>query len=247
MAARILAAVAGVASLLAAVLLVVAGDDPQRVGVAELTPTAGPTAAVSEAPADRSGAPPRPVGDLATAPTPSPTPSPTPAPTPVVEVGTRSARIGDLPSAKVVRPVRLRLPSLDIDVQITRVGVADDGQMQVPVDVDDAGWYRHGPAPGAPGNAVIAGHVDDREQGLGAFHRLVDLGVGDSVEVVADDGTTSTWKVTGRTLVDKSALETRDLFRRSGPPQLVLVTCGGEFDGTVRSYRSNVVVVAQPV
>ena len=56
----------------------------------------------------------------------------------------------------------------------------------------------------------------------------------------------STWTVTARRTIDKEALEADDLFTRTGPARLVLVTCGGEFDADVRSYRSNVVVVADP-
>ncbi len=249
MASRILAAIAGVASLVAAVLLVL-DDGPDDIGAVDLA-GATPAAAVAEAPTPSPSAQETPwsptaARSLEDPPTPT-APTPSPAPTPVIEVGTQSARIGDLEATSSASPVRLRLPALDLDVAVEHVGVADDGQMEVPEDVDDAGWYRHGPAPGQPGNAVVAGHVDDREQGLGAFHRLVDLRVGDRVEVEADDGSSTTWEVTGRELVEKSALETGDLFRRTGPTQLVLVTCGGEFDGTARSYRSNVVVVARPI
>ena len=31
-----------------------------------------------------------------------------------------------------------------------------------------------------------------------------------------------------------------------GPPALVLITCGGDFDRSIRRYRSNVVVTAVP-
>ena len=37
------------------------------------------------------------------------------------------------------------------------------------------------------------------------------------------------------------------LFTRSGPPRLTLITCGGPFLPEFRSYRDNVVVVAEPV
>ena len=37
-----------------------------------------------------------------------------------------------------------------------------------------------------------------------------------------------------------------DLFARTGPSKLVLITCGGEFDRSVRRYKQNVVVVATP-
>lgn len=79
------------------------------------------------------------------------------------------------------------------------------------------------PSPPAPTATV---HVDSRTQGLGAFHRLVDLSVEDDVVVVDDDGDRQAWTVTGRRLVDKDDLAPADLFRRDGPARLVLVTCG---------------------
>ena len=52
--------------------------------------------------------------------------------------------------------------------------------MDLPEDVDRVGWYRFGPAPGADGSAVLAGHVDDAEQGLGVpWPRCATSTVGD--------------------------------------------------------------------
>ena len=36
------------------------------------------------------------------------------------------------------------------------------------------------------------------------------------------------------------------VFDRTGPARLALITCGGEFDEDLRSYRDNVVVLASP-
>lgn len=247
---RLLLATAGAALLVAAVLLVVGDDEPEDVGAFDL--------AASSSPADRTPEPTPAVPSPSPSPTATPaspasatpveatSPTPAPRPTPAVpEIGVRSARITDLAtSERAAAPSRLRLPRLDLDLPVVPVGVADDGQMEIPEDVDEAGWYRFGPRPGEPGHAVVAGHVDDRVQGLGAFRRLVELTEGDEVVVEADDGTTSTWRVSARRTIDKAALEADDLFTRTGEPRLVLVTCGGEFDADARSYRSNVVVVA---
>ena len=72
-------------------------------------------------------------------------------------------------------------PPWGVDAAVDPVGVEPDGQMTLPADVDRVGWYRFGPAPGDDGSAVIAGHVDDREQGLGALAPLRDAAVGDEV------------------------------------------------------------------
>jgi LPXTG-site transpeptidase (sortase) family protein len=159
---------------------------------------------------------------------------------------TRSARIADLEAQSAAAPGRLIIPSIGVRAPVVPIGVEDDGEMEVPADVRDVGWYRHGPAPGEPGATVIAGHVDSREQGAGAFFDLRKLKVGARVKVVDETGRTRHFDVVARRTYDKSRLPIDDLFAREGRSQLVLITCGGDFDTAARSYRSNVVVYAQP-
>ena len=117
--------------------------------------------------------------------------------------------------------------------------------MAIPHDVRTVGWYRFGVGPGAPsGSAVLAGHVDDRIQGDGAFHRLAHLVVGDAVQVTLADGTVLTYRVTAVAHVAKAALPAGQVFARDGPPRLTLVTCGGDFDRAVGGYVDNVIVTA---
>jgi sortase (surface protein transpeptidase) len=149
--------------------------------------------------------------------------------------------------AEAPAPGRLTIPDLGVDAPVHPVGVAADGQMEIPADVARVGWYRFGPVPGNPGNAVLAGHVDDAEQGLGALAALREVAVGTEVLVTDAAGVTSRWRVVSRQLIGKQALPTEDLFARTGPPRLVLVTCGGPFLAGTGHYRDNVVVVAEPV
>ncbi|MGY1833270.1 class F sortase [Geodermatophilus sp. SYSU D01180] len=169
----------------------------------------------------------------------TPAPAP-PAPGPAV----RDA--APAPAPAVVPPVRLRVPALGVDAPVDPAGVAGDGQMALPGDVARAGWYRFGPAPGAPGSAVLAGHVDDAGQGLGALAPLHSAEPGQEVLVTDAAGATSRWRVVARELLDKQALPVDLLFTREGPPRLTLVTCGGPFLPDVGGYRDNVVVVAEP-
>jgi hypothetical protein len=144
-------------------------------------------------------------------------------------------------------PVRLSVPALGVDSAVDPVGVEPDGQMTVPAEVDRVGWYRFGPAPGGEGSAVIAGHVDSRTQGLGAMAPLRSAAVGDEVVLIDAAGTTTRWRVVSRELIEKQVLPLDRLFTRAGPPRLTLITCGGPFLPEYRSYRDNVVVVAEPV
>ena len=147
---------------------------------------------------------------------------------------------------EVAPPVRLSAPTLGVDAPVDRVGVRDDGQMAIPEDVDRIGWYRFGPAPGGAGSAVLAGHVDDADQGLGVLARLRTAEPGDVLRVTDAEGTTTRWRVVSRDVIRKRALPLDRLFSRDGPPRLTLITCGGPFLPGFRSYRDNVVVVAEP-
>ena len=159
---------------------------------------------------------------------------------------TRSARIADLDVEPSPVPRRLRIPSIDVDAKIGAIGVEDDGELEVPENVRNVGWYRHGPAPGEPGATVIAGHVDSREQGPGAFFDLRTLEVGARVSVTDSTGDDHRYDIVARRTYNKASLPTDKLFSRAGPSQLVLITCGGAFDNTAGSYRNNVVIYAQP-
>ncbi len=195
-----------------------------------------PTAWATTRPPAAAGAPVEQVLD-------TPAPAPTPTPTPGVTV--RDAAPAAVP--EVVPPARVTLPARGLDVPVDPVGTAPDGQMALPDDVGRAGWYRFGPVPGAPGSAVVAGHVDDAEQGLGAMAALREAEPGDEVVVTDAAGAATRWRVTARELLDKQALPVEVLFRRDGPPRLTLVTCGGPFLPEVGGYRDNVVVVAEPL
>lgn len=159
---------------------------------------------------------------------------------------TRSARIADLDVTPSTAPERLRIPSIGVDAKIGAIGVEANGDLEVPENVRNVGWYRYGPAPGEPGATVIAGHVDSREQGRGAFFELRSLDVGARVKVTDSAGDVQRYEVVARRTYDKSVLPTDELFSRTGPSQLVLITCGGDFDSETRSYRDNVVIYAQP-
>ena len=128
--------------------------------------------------------------------TPVPAPAPPVAAAPPVTVPL--PRIAEEPAAPAP-PVRVRLPALGVDAPVTPVGVDDRGRMDVPFDIRTVGWYRFGPGPGATtGSAVLSGHVDDRDQGYGAFHRLGDLAPGDPVAVDLADGGVVSYRVDDR-------------------------------------------------
>ncbi len=73
-------------------------------------------------------------------------------------------------------PTRLEIPRLDVKMSIQPVGVAGDGEMALPGDPADLGWYAYGPRPGdAEGATVLAAHLDYPGYGTGPLAAAEEL------------------------------------------------------------------------
>ncbi|MEU4691437.1 class F sortase [Actinoplanes sp. NPDC023714] len=143
-------------------------------------------------------------------------------------------------------PVRVRIPALGVSSRLQWLGVLADGTVAVPDDPGIAGWWRDGPRPGEPGPAVILGHVDSRT-GPGVFVALAGAAAGTSVLVDRSDGSTVTFRISGVSRVDKDEFPTGLVYAPTLDATLRLVTCGGGFDRSRRSYRDNVIAYAELV
>jgi hypothetical protein len=142
-------------------------------------------------------------------------------------------------------PVRISIPAIGVSAAVVRLGLKRDGTLEVP-DFDVTGWYAGGPAPGETGPAVIAGHIDSH-RGPAVFHRLRELRPGQEVTVARRDGSSVRFAVDGVAQYPKDAFPTEAVFGPAPEPLLRLITCGGAFDRSRRSYRDNVVVTARLV
>lgn len=150
-----------------------------------------------------------------------------------------------VPAARAVAtPAALRIDAIGLDTDLTRIGVDDAGALVPPADFEQAGWFAAGPAPGEVGPAVLAGHVDDR-RGPGVFFRLEELGPGDRVQVTRSDGTVVEFVVSRVAAYPKDDFATDEVYGPTTGAELRLITCGGTFDRSRRSYTDNVVVYAR--
>lgn len=156
---------------------------------------------------------------------------------PPAAVTTLAPRAGD-----VGRPTELIIPAIGVRERLQPVGLKPDGAMQTP-DSGDAGWYRLGPRPGAPGPAVVLAHVHGR-YGDDVFTRLHELEPGDRVTVRRTDGA-STFVVESQELVAKERLPYDRIWNDSERPLLRLITCGGKPDPDTGRYPANTIVYAR--
>jgi hypothetical protein len=142
-------------------------------------------------------------------------------------------------------PALVSVEALGIAAPVQPVGLGEVGELIIPASPMDVGWFQGGSVPGEAGVALLSSHIDTRTEGRGVFAGLTRLVAGDTIRITTADGTEQVWVVIARTQHRKDDLP-EELFARSGAPLLALVTCGGPFDQTVRSYRDNVIVWAEP-
>ncbi|MCY1145163.1 class F sortase [Actinoplanes sp. Pm04-4] len=149
---------------------------------------------------------------------------------------------GSVAAAPTGPPTRLRIGAIKIDTPLETLRIGGDGALQPPKAFAKAGWYAGGTAPGDTGPAVIAGHVDSKT-GPAVFYRLRELATGDRVDVVRG-GKSLRFTVTAIRWYPKTEFPTEEVYGPTPDRQLRLITCGGVFDRSLRSYRDNLVVYA---
>ena len=143
-----------------------------------------------------------------------------------------------------LRPARVRVPDIGVDADLRRLQLTDDGQIGVPSNPDEVGWYRSG------GPVVIIGHVDSKT-GPAIFYRLHQLSRGSRIDLEMQGGTSKSFEVEEVIETKKSLFPTDRVYRNDAgvgaDAGLRLVTCGGTFDRKTRHYTSNVIVFARAI
>jgi hypothetical protein len=143
-------------------------------------------------------------------------------------------------------PNHLTIPALKVAADVVPVKVTS-GLFGVPTAITKVGWWPRGGTPGAPrGTAVLDGHVDSATSGLGALWPLRSAEVGEQITLRLTSGNTVVYRVSGVRTYIKTALPASLFVGPTGPPALVLITCGGAFDRATGQYSNNTVVYAVP-
>lgn len=140
--------------------------------------------------------------------------------------------------------VAVSIPSIGVDSPLVPLGVDPlSGVLVPPESFDVAGVLAAGTVPGDVGPAIIAGHVDSRA-GPGVFYRLEEMAEGELITVSLSSGPPITFRVVEVAQYPKTAFPTNDVYGPTPEAELRLITCGGDFDPTRRSYLDNIVIFA---
>ncbi len=251
----------------AAVLLSGGGSDSAAEVIVQRTPD--PTAE----PAETATAEPTAEPSVTAEPTAEVTPEPTaeataePGAEQLTDIRDLVARYGDPVDATTAR---LRIPAIGVDAAVGPRTVGEDGEMALPHGPADIVWYDMslwlglGGAPGGGGNAIFSGHVDynarvsyagelgfaDRVpfRGGGVLFDLKQLSPGDIIEVDVQ-GETLRYVVAWRQRIaaDDQPRWSEIWSDDVAVDSITLVTCGGDFNFTERSYVDRWVVRAERV
>jgi len=162
------------------------------------------------------------------------------------QINIKYSTLGLLKEAKVVIPGiphNISIPKIDVNTKVELVGLDESYNMGVPKDVDNVGWYRLGHKPGENGNAVIDGHFDS-QTGPAIFYKLSELILGDKIIVKDDKGKNFIFSVIDKKSYPYNKLPLKDIFGSQSNPQLVLITCSGQFNRSTQNYSDRTVVYA---
>jgi hypothetical protein len=144
------------------------------------------------------------------------------------------------------QPIWVDIESIGVaGAGVRDVGVQTNGELEIPT-ASEVGWYRWSPSPGHAGSAVLAAHIAYNGTD-GVFRHLDDVDVGARVTIGYDDGSVRDFEIVELSQYPKDKLPFDRIFAKDGEPVVALVTCGGTFNGTLRSYDDNVVAYAVPI
>jgi LPXTG-site transpeptidase (sortase) family protein len=152
------------------------------------------------------------------------------------------------PAVPAPRATAITIPAIDAQSTLVPVGLRADGTLDVPSveQPEQAAFYSGAPMPGAPGPALVVGHVNGGGRD-GVFARLDELAVGDEVFVDREQGGPVRFVVTGSERVAKDAFPWESVLAQTPDAELRLVTCSGSFDRSTGHYVDNTVVFAVAV
>ena len=130
-------------------------------------------------------------------------------------------------------PARIAIPAIGVDASIESIGI-EGGVMGVPSNPWNVGWYSGLGGPG--GNTVMAGHKDYYGIGPVVFWGLGGLGPGNEI-VLYDAASNAATYVVYQTFAVDAYADSGGIIGDQGGDTLTLITCGGDFDGSMYNLR----------
>lgn len=148
-------------------------------------------------------------------------------------------------SARRIKPTQIIIPTAKVNAEVINIGITKSGNLDVPPNYYQAGWYKYGVIPGEFGNAVIDGHVDNGKKVAGPFKNLKKVKVGDDITVVMNDGSKVLFTITDASVFNTKAFPAKSVFHGDGRlAVLKIITCHGNYIEKEGTYDHRLIVTA---
>lgn len=161
----------------------------------------------------------------------------------------RPGPVGLIPQVRIaygVRPIAMRIPSIQVDTTVERRPIVD-GVMADPTGPWVICWYGKTGKIGVPGNPVFAGHVDFTGVGPAVLQRAGELVEGDSIEVTGEDVKLYRYAVEWNRLYDVANAPLDEIIGPTDNEAITLITCGGTFDAVAQEYLQRRIIRAHRI
>jgi sortase (surface protein transpeptidase) len=142
-------------------------------------------------------------------------------------------------------PRILRIPKLDLEARVKRVGSSLNGEPISPSNIFDVGWFDESGKPGQAGTMLINGHIAGATKN-GAFHDLVSLAQNDKIQLERGDKVVITYVVVRVQTYsgDQVDMNTATQSIIPGKNGLNLLTSAANYDGGPSYSDQRVIVFA---
>jgi sortase (surface protein transpeptidase) len=147
-------------------------------------------------------------------------------------------------SVPATDPKYIAIPAIGItQTRVLQLGLMSDGQIAVPDNIYDTGWYDGSARPGQKGAMFIYGHVSSWTAD-GIFYNLKKLVAGDTIAIVRGDNTTYTYKVVATKVYPYNNVDMKQVLAPVDPSKagLNLMTCTGQVIKGTSEFNERLVV-----
>ncbi len=142
-------------------------------------------------------------------------------------------------------PTKITISSVGINAPVIPTGLESNGELHVPSNTTQAGWYKYGTFPGQTGSAVITAHLNyGKNFTPGVFANLHNAKVGDSIKITDAAGSVYAYTINKMDYVSQNAFPTNEVYGKIDYPGLRLISCAGVYDKSTHRYTQDLIVYA---
>ena len=145
-------------------------------------------------------------------------------------------------------PRYIVIDKIKVKARVKALDTKANGELAVPKNIFDVGWYQSGNKPGQDGAMLMDGHVSSPRK-AGVFKKLPQLSAGDSIKVERGDGKIFQYRVvkTKAFPADKVDMQSTVVPVTPGKRGLNLITCHGKVRAGTNDFSERFIVYAEEI